>query len=479
MTAAGQTYASGIGGGYQGAGTGIAVSGGLVSAKGGEYGGSVVGNGHNVAEAADVTINGGAFADKLPEGAEASDKVYGVVLGEDHIAAANVVETEAGTYPVRVYTLPIYTSPFEDGPVTKTYDGEPLSVDFEPMYGDVPATYAKVEYAVHGTGQWSEVAPTAEGAYDVRLTVPAAVLQDDETGAKTYWYELHVTFDDTDGSAPLVIEAAPAPLPARPTYPPTVPDADGGSVEVMPSRPHRGDEVTVTPKPEEGQEVREVAVTDAEGGVVEVTGNGDGTWTFVQPAGKVTIEVAFGCDGGELCAAHGYADVDPDQWYHDAVDWAVTSGTMTGYADGTYGPADALSRAQLATVLWRLAGEPEGAAELPADCGEGEFYSGAVFWALGTGIFGGYEDGSFGPADPLTREQAATVLWRAAGSPEAECDLSAYPDARDVSEFASAAVRWAVNEGVLRGRGDGTLDPRGACSRAEVATLMMRLAVQK
>ena len=92
MTAAGQTYASGIGGGYQGAGTGIAVSGGLVSAKGGEYGGSVVGNGHNVAEAADVTINGGAFADKLPEGAEASDKVYGVVLGEDHIAAANVVE---------------------------------------------------------------------------------------------------------------------------------------------------------------------------------------------------------------------------------------------------------------------------------------------------------------------------------------------------------------------------------------------------
>ena len=94
----------------------------------------------------------------------------------------------------------------------------------------------------------------------------------------------------------------------------------------------------------------------------------------------------------------------------------------------------------------------------------------------------GYESGAFGPADALTREQAATVLWRAAGSPEAECDLSAYPDAGGVSGFASSAMRWAVSEGVISGRepepGALVLDPQGACSRAELAALMMRLSAE-
>ncbi len=293
-----------------------------------------------------------------------------------------------------------------------------------------------------------------------KVTIPA-------TGQHTY----------VDGVCTVCGARQPQPQPSRPTYPPEVPEADGGTVEVSPSRPHRGDEVTVTPQPEEGQEVVGVTVTDENGNDVEVADNGDGTWSFEQPSGKVTIEVTFGCDGGEVCPSRGYADVDQADWYHDAVDWAVTTGTMTGYADGTYGPADPLSRAQLATVLWRLAGEPEGSAALPADCGAGEFYSGAVPWALGEEIFTGYESGLFGPADDLTREQAATVLWRAAGSPEAECDLSDFPDAGDVSEFAETAVRWAVSEGVMRGQGDGTLDPQGTCSRAEVAALMMRLSV--
>ena len=94
----------------------------------------------------------------------------------------------------------------------------------------------------------------------------------------------------------------------------------------------------------------------------------------------------------------------------------------------------------------------------------------------------GYESGLFGPADVLTREQAATVLWRAAGSPEVECDLSSYPDAPGVSGFAASAVRWAVSEGVLRGRepepGALVLDPQGTCSRAELAALMMRLSAE-
>ena len=128
------------------------------------------------------------------------------------------------------------------------------------------------------------------------------------------------TVTDPDGE-----EILPEPdyvPPSRPTYRPEVGETDSGTVKVAPSYPHKGDTVTVTPMPNEGQEVRDVVVTDKDGELVEVTPNEDGTYTFVQPAGRVAIEATFGCDVGELCATHGYPDLDHSQWYHDAVDWA-------------------------------------------------------------------------------------------------------------------------------------------------------------
>ena len=88
----------------------------------------------------------------------------------------------------------------------------------------------------------------------------------------------------------------------------------------------------------------------------------------------------------------------------------------------------------------------------------------------------GYDDGRFGPADDMTREQLATVLWRAAGSPEADADLSAFPDAGSVSEFAEGAMAWAVGAGAISGQGsDGALDPVGSLERAQCATVFYRL----
>ena len=117
----------------------------------------------------------------------------------------------------------------------------------------------------------------------------------------------------------------------------------------------------------------------------------------------------------EPAPGSGFTDVAEDAWYHDVVQWVASVGAMTGYGDGTFGPDKPLSRAQLATVLWRMAGEPESSGELLPDCDPDAFYAGAAAWALETGLFTGYEDGTFGPADNITREQAATVMWRAAG----------------------------------------------------------------
>lgn len=236
-----------------------------------------------------------------------------------------------------------------------------------------------------------------------------------------------------------------------------------------------GDEVTITPTPNEGFEVGGVAVTDNDGEPVEVVDNGDGTWTYVQPAGPVMIAVTFACTGGALCPSEPYPDVDQTQWYHAAVDWAITNDVMTGYGDSAgFGPNDPLSRAQMAQVLHNLAGQPEvGVSSLPVDCTPGSWYEGCVAWALSEGCFTGYESGLFGPGDALTREQAATVLWRLAGEPEGSADLSAFPDADEVSAFAEDALRWAVSEGVIEGD-RGLLAPVRAVTRAEMAALLMR-----
>lgn len=276
------------------------------------------------------------------------------------------------------------------------------------------------------------------------------------------------------------------PAPSRPTYRPEIEETENGDVTVTPSRPHEGDEVTVAPEPDEGFEVAGVEVTDEGGGPVAVTDNGDGTWAFEMPAGGVTVTVTFACDGGALCPSAGLADVDQAQWYHGAVDWAVSTGALVGYDNGTFGPDEALTRAQMATVLWRLAGRLTGGAELPGDCDASGFYASAVSWALSEGVFNGHSDGTFEPDGPISREQVACVFYNraeAAGEDvSARADLSGFADAGELSGWAREAMSWAVAEGVFRGAelpdGSRELQPGRALTRAEAAALLMRLSAE-
>ena len=272
---------------------------------------------------------------------------------------------------------------------------------------------------------------------------------------------------------------ATRPTPSKGEHAVKVEQAEGGKVAVTPTTADEGDEVTIAATPDKGQEVRSVTVTTKDGKKVKVTkGSKENTWTFEMPDSEVTVSVVFGCDGGELCPTHKFDDVDAGAWYHDAVDWAVEEGLLSGYEDGTLGPDGTLSRAQLATVLWRQAGEPEAASEASfADCDPAAFYAEAVAWADESGIIAGYGDGTnFGPEDPVTREQLATILWRQAGEPEGKGDLSGYPDGDKATDYAVPALEWAVDTGVLSGFGDGTLAPGGVLSRAMLAAMLQRMA---
>ncbi|MBM6905903.1 S-layer homology domain-containing protein [Collinsella tanakaei] len=271
-----------------------------------------------------------------------------------------------------------------------------------------------------------------------------------------------------------------------PTYEPDVEiPGGGGTVTIDPRYPIEGDKVTINPVPDEGMTVDEVSVVDRDGEPIDLVDNGDGTWTYVQPADQVTITVTFVCDGGPLCPSAHLEDVDQSLWYHLSIDWAVTTGTLVGYDDGTFGPDNPITRAEMATVLWRVSDEPQRTYDLPEDCDPEAFYAEAVAWALSEEVFHGYGDGStFGPDDPLTREQAACVLKNSADrlgiDTSARADLSGYPDAEEVSEWAEESLAWAVASDILHGfeLEDGTreIQPLRACTRAEMAALLMNLS---
>lgn len=279
----------------------------------------------------------------------------------------------------------------------------------------------------------------------------------------------------------------PTPVPTPAEYGVVVADCAHGKVTAEPAKAAEGATVVLTVAPEEGYELRSIEAVGADGAAVELAENADGTFSFTMPAGNVTVAATFGCDGGELCPSHGFADVDQGQWYHEAIDWAVSNKVLNGFDDtGLMMPDADLTRAQMAQILWNIEGNPVVDYLVTfGDVREDDWHHDAIAWAASEGIFEGYDDGSglFGPDDALTREQAAAVLmrWTKAngGDVTARADLSGYPDAEDVSEWAVEYVQWAVAVGIVSGveQPDGTLllDAQGTSSRAMAATLMMRL----
>ena len=147
------------------------------------------------------------------------------------------------------------------------------------------------------------------------------------------------------------------------------------------------------------------------------------------------------------CPAQGITDVDPSAWYHDAVDYVLTNGIMSGYNPTTFGPGDSLSRAMVVQVLYNKEGNPAVTAENKfPDVVNDHWYYNAVRWANQNDVVSGYGDERFGPDDKVTIEQVAVILHNYAGKPAALGSLSAVGKYDD---WAAAALRWCVANGIL------------------------------
>lgn len=176
-----------------------------------------------------------------------------------------------------------------------------------------------------------------------------------------------------------------------------------------------------------------------------------------------------------------FVDIPEKAWYRSAVEYAVEHELMNGVGDGKFNPEGSMTRAMLVTVLWRNAGAPKTESSRFTDVPSGRWFSTAVAWAAECGVVNGVGDGKFDPDGAITREQMAAILFRYADntkvSTEKRGDFAQFADAGKVSRWAKEALSWTVAENIIGGSKEGGklyLDPQGNATRAQVAAILMR-----
>ena len=171
-----------------------------------------------------------------------------------------------------------------------------------------------------------------------------------------------------------------------------------------------------------------------------------------------------------------FVDVAPNAWYKDAVQYAYDHGLMTGVSDTEFAPEATTTRAMIVSILARLEGVTTAQAAGFADVDDNDWYATAVNWAANVGVVNGYEDNTFRPNQPITREQLAAILMNYAAYKGEDvsnrADLTGYTD--QPSTWAEETMQWAVAEGLISGVTADTLQPQGAATRAQVAAILQR-----
>ena len=242
-----------------------------------------------------------------------------------------------------------------------------------------------------------------------------------------------------------------------------------------------GEHVTIAVSPDEAYKLDALSVT-ANGKEIALTDNGDGTFSFTMPSADVKISATFAEDPDwtepeepATDVSEIFIDIAPNAWYKDAVQYAYDSGLMTGVSANEFAPEATTTRAMIVSILARLENVTSAESAGFADVSD-EWFATAVNWAASVGVVNGFEDNTFRPNDPITREQLAAILmnysaWKGEDV-SARADLSGYRD--QPSTWAEEAISWSVAEGLLTGVTADTLQPQGAATRAQVAAILQR-----
>ena len=213
------------------------------------------------------------------------------------------------------------------------------------------------------------------------------------------------------------------------------------------------------------------------GGSATVAIPNSGTTDIVVGIGAKTYTLTILRNSGT--GANPFTDVSEKDWFYGDVMFAYENGLMIGTGNAQFRPHGTATRGMMATILWRMAGSPapKGNSSF-TDVEAGTWYTDAIAWTAENGIFLGYGNNKVGPNDSITREQLAAIFFRYADykgcDMTAKGELDKFRDAGKVSDYARAAMQWAVGSGLIQGKPDGVLDPQGTATRAEIAAMLHR-----
>ena len=188
-------------------------------------------------------------------------------------------------------------------------------------------------------------------------------------------------------------------------------------------------------------------------------------------------EGQYNSDGGDTAGGDSslpFTDVSTADWYYTYIKDAYEKGLMTGMTDTTFSPNGTATRAQFATIIYKMAGNPDASdlTEPFTDVDDDVWYRDQVAWSYNEGITSGLTDTTFGPNNAVTRQQLVLMLYRYAGSPRSTGDVSSFTDASSITEPFNEAIAWAVSEGIVAGYPDGSFKPDNKITRAELAVIM-------
>ena len=263
----------------------------------------------------------------------------------------------------------------------------------------------------------------------------------------------------------------------RPLYSITLRSPLNGTLTADLQAAAQGTTVTLTAQPAGGFQLK--SLTAASGTTaLRLQEKGAGIYTFTMPDGAVTVSAVFEEIPPETPTLP-FTDVAERDWYYEDVAYAYAKGLMAGTGPATFQPNASTTRGMIVTILYRLEGSPAGASWSPfGDVPWDTYYSAPIAWAAWNGIVTGYSATSFGPEDPITREQMAAILYRYAGFKGSDTslrgDLTQFTDADKIAAYAKDPLAWANGLGLIQGKGKGILDPGGPATRAEVAAILHR-----
>ena len=253
------------------------------------------------------------------------------------------------------------------------------------------------------------------------------------------------------------------------SYAVSTPKADNGSVTVNNgTTAKKGDTVTITVKPDAGYKIDKITVTDSKGNQITVTDKGNGKFSFTMPDSKVDVKATFVKSEvkPDQPSKTTFVDVPENSWYADAADFVAQRGLMSGIGENLFGGSQNTTRAMLMTILARMDGQDV--------TGGATWYEKAMNWAKANGV----SDGTM-PEVNITREQLATMLYSYAklkgiDTTQGGMAVREFSDYDSISDWAGQSMTWAVNAGILSGRGNNTLAPTAGATRAEMAVMLQQ-----